>query len=83
MVIPFVLLITFYQRLLSPLIRSRCRFYPSCSSYARETMERHGLFFGIFYTIKRLLRCHPLCEGGHDPVPPSKEKRKEGIPYAR
>jgi len=46
-----------------------CRFYPSCSSYALEAIQRHGAFFGSVLIIKRLLRCHPFCEGGIDPVP--------------
>ena len=65
-----LLLIKSYQYLLSPLFSSHCRFYPSCSAYAREAIELHGTIKGLWLTIKRLLRCHPFAAGGLDPVPP-------------
>lgn len=65
-----MLLIRAYQLLLSPLLGPRCRFYPSCSSYCREALETHGLVTGLWLGLKRILRCHPYCEGGLDPVPP-------------
>jgi putative membrane protein insertion efficiency factor len=46
-----------------------CRFYPSCSHYAEEAIERFGLIFGGFLALKRLISCHPFSPGGHDPVP--------------
>lgn len=58
-----------YQRVLSPLLGPRCRFYPSCSSYAIEALERHGAMRGSWLAARRLCRCHPLHEGGFDPVP--------------
>ena len=58
-----------YRFLLSPLIGQHCRFYPSCSLYAREAITAHGPFKGIWLAARRLLRCHPWCAGGHDPVP--------------
>ncbi len=58
-----------YQRALSPLMGPRCRFHPSCSHYAIEAIERFGAAHGTALTIKRLVRCHPLNAGGHDPVP--------------
>lgn len=66
-------LIRFYQLLLSPMLGPRCRFFPTCSSYAHEAISRFGFFIGMFLTIKRLLKCHPLHQGGFDPVPPCKE----------
>jgi hypothetical protein len=62
-------LIRSYQRLLSPLLGPRCRFYPSCSQYAFEAIERHGLARGSMLALRRLIRCHPLNPGGFDPVP--------------
>ena len=64
-----IALLVLYQRILSPLLGPRCRFYPSCSSYAREAIVRHGALRGSWLTIRRLTRCHPLNAGGHDPVP--------------
>jgi len=58
-----------YRLLLSPWLGSACRFEPTCSRYAIEAIERHGPGAGSLLTAKRLLRCHPLCAGGHDPVP--------------
>ena len=65
----FIGLIRFYQIFLSPLFPPSCRFYPSCSNYALEAVRRHGPFKGFFLTVKRILRCHPYCKGGYDPVP--------------
>lgn len=62
-------LIGFYQRRLSPLFGARCRFHPSCSSYAKEAIETYGAAKGFLLTLWRLLRCQPLCKGGYDPVP--------------
>ncbi|NOT86406.1 MAG: membrane protein insertion efficiency factor YidD [Methylococcaceae bacterium] len=62
-------LIKFYKYFISPLLGSRCRFYPSCSSYALEALQSHGALLGLFLTFKRILRCHPFHPGGFDPVP--------------
>ena len=62
-------LIRLYQLLLSPFFGSQCRFTPTCSHYAREAIEKHGSLRGSFYSIRRLLRCHPWHHGGYDPVP--------------
>jgi|GEM_PF-581035 conserved hypothetical protein YidD len=62
-------LIWVYQRLLSPVFAGSCRFEPSCSEYARQAVILHGPVRGSLLTLWRLLRCQPLCRGGHDPVP--------------
>ena len=62
-------LIGAYRRLVSPWLPPACRFYPSCSAYAAEAVRRHGAARGMLLGVKRLARCHPLCEGGVDPVP--------------
>ncbi|MDA2910996.1 membrane protein insertion efficiency factor YidD [Nitrospiraceae bacterium AH_259_D15_M11_P09] len=61
-------LITFYQRWVSPLFPPACRFEPTCSQYAREAIERHGVLPGLGWTTIRLLKCHPFHPGGSDPV---------------
>ncbi len=58
-----------YQFLISPLLGDRCRFYPSCSRYAVEALERFGFFYGCYLAIRRVLKCHPWHPGGIDPVP--------------
>jgi hypothetical protein len=65
----FIALLAFYQRLVSPAFPPRCRFYPSCSHYAKEAIEKYGALKGVFLAIRRVLRCHPLHPGGVDPVP--------------
>ncbi|WP_439520604.1 membrane protein insertion efficiency factor YidD [Hydrogenophaga sp.] len=60
-----------YRLLLSPWLGNGCRFEPSCSVYAIGALERHGALNGSALTLRRLVRCHPWCEGGHDPVPES------------
>lgn len=58
-----------YRRWLSPALPARCRFYPSCSAYALEALNRHGALKGAGLALWRLLRCHPFHPGGYDPVP--------------
>jgi hypothetical protein len=64
-----IALIRGYQWFISPLLGNHCRFYPSCSQYAREAIERHGALRGVWLAIRRLSRCHPWHPGGIDPVP--------------
>ena len=59
-----------YRRWISPLKPPMCRFHPTCSAYAIEALEIHGLFKGVALATWRLLRCQPFARGGHDPVPP-------------
>jgi putative membrane protein insertion efficiency factor len=58
-----------YQYALRPMLGSNCRFFPSCSDYAREAIERHGAFQGAWLAARRVCRCHPYHPGGFDPVP--------------
>jgi putative membrane protein insertion efficiency factor len=62
-------LIKTYQKIISPILPARCRFFPSCSNYGKESFLRFGFILGMYLTIRRLLKCHPLHEGGFDPVP--------------
>lgn len=58
-----------YRFLLSPWVGSQCRFEPTCSAYALTALELHGAGAGTYLTVRRVLRCHPWCDGGLDPVP--------------
>ena len=58
-----------YKSVLSPILPSACKFYPTCSMYAREAVERHGVIKGSWLAAKRLIRCRPFARGGFDPVP--------------
>ncbi|HTE15229.1 MAG TPA: membrane protein insertion efficiency factor YidD [Burkholderiales bacterium] len=68
----FIFLIDGYKLLLSPFFGQQCRFYPTCSSYAKEAIERHGALRGSWLGLKRIVRCNPWCAGGVDEVPPVK-----------
>ena len=61
--------IKLYQIILSPLIGPSCRFTPTCSNYAIEAINKHGPFKGFWLAIKRISKCHPWGDSGHDPVP--------------
>lgn len=63
-----IFIIRIYKHTLSPLIPPTCRFTPSCSEYALEAISKYGFWKGSFLGMKRLLRCHPFCPGGYDPV---------------
>ncbi|MBC7842608.1 MAG: membrane protein insertion efficiency factor YidD [Gemmatimonadaceae bacterium] len=62
-------LIRVYQLFISPIFPASCRYTPTCSAYAIEAIERHGVFRGSWLAARRIARCHPFRPGGHDPVP--------------
>ncbi len=65
----FLVLLRFYQYAISPMLGPKCRFYPSCSEYMVEALEKHGVCRGLWLGLARILRCHPWHPGGFDPVP--------------
>jgi len=73
-----IFLIRLYQIILSPFVGQHCRFYPSCSAYSIEAVEKHGVLRGMWLSIKRISRCHPWHEGGIDPVPEPHKKQFHG-----
>ncbi len=68
-------LIKVYQKVLSPILGPTCRFHPSCSYYAIEAINTHGIVKGCWLSVKRILKCHPFNDGGHDPVPNKKQTK--------
>ena len=66
-----IALVKGYRLVLSPWLGNSCRFEPTCSVYAIEALERHGALTGSYLAARRLVRCHPWCDGGCDPVPPA------------
>ncbi len=69
LIFPFVLLIRIYQVVISPLFPSSCRYSPTCSHYGIEALQKHGLIWGAWLTIKRVASCNPWGGRGYDPVP--------------
>ncbi|MEJ2366859.1 MAG: membrane protein insertion efficiency factor YidD [Acidobacteriota bacterium] len=67
--------IIIYQWTLSPLLGNACRFYPSCSRYMYEAVDRYGALRGVWMGLKRIGKCHPWHPGGYDPVPERQQKR--------
>lgn len=72
----FIFFIKVYQYTISPILGRSCRFYPTCSSYALESFEKHGTIYGFKLTTKRIFRCHPFSKGGFDPVPEKIKDKK-------
>ena len=72
-----VLPIRLYRRLISPWTPASCRFNPTCSAYAEEAIQTHGLLRGGWLSLRRMLRCHPFGGCGYDPVPPTPEEGAE------
>ena len=66
---PVIFCLKMYKYCISPVLPGACRFTPTCSNYSIEAIERHGILKGLFLSVKRVLRCNPLCRGGYDPVP--------------
>ena len=66
-------LIQFYRKSISPLKTPCCRFIPTCSTYAIEALQVHGVIKGMGLIVWRIIRCNPFCKGGFDPVPPKKK----------
>lgn len=72
---PLLLLLRIYQLVLSPMLGKNCRFHPTCSCYAHESLTRYGVIKGSYLTTIRILKCNPLHPGGFDYVPLAKEKQ--------
>ena len=72
---PLILLIRGYQLIVSPMLGSNCRFMPTCSEYALESLKACGLIKGTYLTIKRIGKCHPWGSNGYDPIPTKMEKK--------
>ncbi len=71
----FLFIINFYIKYISPMFPRRCRFYPTCSMYAKEAITVHGAFKGGILSIIRILKCNPLFKGGYDEVPKKENKQ--------
>ncbi len=71
-----IFLVKCYKKLISPLFKPCCRFYPTCSQYAIEALQLHGAVKGTYLSVRRILRCNPFCPGGADPVPPKISYKK-------
>jgi putative membrane protein insertion efficiency factor len=69
LILPFIILIRFYQWVISPALGPKCRFTPTCSQYAAEALKKHGLIKGFLLSVKRVSRCRPGGGHGYDPVP--------------
>ena len=72
---PLIFIIKIYQFIFSPLIGKNCRYLPTCSEYAMESLKLHGLLRGSFFAIRRILKCHPFGGHGFDPIPKRKQNK--------
>ena len=72
---PLIFIIKIYQFIFSPLIGQNCRYLPTCSEYAIESLKLHGLLRGSFFAIRRILKCHPFGGHGFDPIPKRKQNK--------
>ena len=70
----FISLIRFYQYFISPILGPRCRFMPTCSQYALECFQKFPIYKALWYSTKRICKCHPFNPGGYDPVPDKRGK---------
>tara|TARA_B110000438_G_scaffold268732_1_gene284532 strand:+ start:408 stop:656 length:249 start_codon:yes stop_codon:yes gene_type:complete len=68
-IFPFVVVIRLYQWFISPILKTNCRYLPTCSEYAILSLQEHGILKGLFLTFKRISSCHPFGGEGYDPVP--------------
>ncbi|CAM4223949.1 membrane protein insertion efficiency factor YidD [Gillisia limnaea] len=66
---PFILLVKFYRKVISPLTPATCRYSPTCSQYSLTALQKHGVFKGGWLSLKRILSCNPWGGSGYDPVP--------------
>ena len=74
--LPFIIIIRTHQLIVSPILKTNCRYLPTCSEYSLESLKKHGLLRGCYLSFKRILHCHPFGGHGYDPVP---EKIKKEI----
>ena len=74
---PFIVIIKLYQIIFSPILGANCRYMPTCSEYAIDSLKTFGLLKGLYLSIKRISKCHPLGGQGYDPLPIKNEKNKQ------
>ncbi len=79
----FLKLIRFYQLFISPLLGSNCRFMPTCSAYATQSLKTYGFLKGSYLSFKRIIRCHPWGGSGYDPVPEKEIEENKGYCHDR
>ena len=70
----FIIVIKLYKWFISPILKTNCRYLPTCSDYALEALSKHGIIKGVYLTIKRIVHCHPFGGQGFDPVPKNTKK---------
>ena len=64
----FIYLIEKYQNIISPMLGNNCKYYPSCSEYTKQAIEKYGAIKGCFFGVKRIAKCNPFSKGGYDPL---------------